>query len=66
MSGRSWRERTCAACGVIRGAGDFKPVGSYRQPWETGSVPPRGLILPSIRGYSDFDELVADLPEARR
>jgi hypothetical protein len=23
-------------------------------------------VLPAVRGYRDFDELVADLPEARR
>jgi len=33
---------------------------------EMASAPPRGLILASVRGYSGFDELVADLPEARR
>ena len=33
---------------------------------EMASTPPRLVILPSVRGYGDFDELAADLPEARR
>ena len=33
---------------------------------EMASAPPRLVILPSVTGYGDFDELAADLPEDRR